>query len=122
MQTTVDKLCEHTPGEFKKYFKYCRNLQFEAQPDYTYLKQMFRSAFCRLNYSTNFVFDWAVLNLQGMRTLRRSYEKIKEDNQYVMSSQPLWQSHQYSTLYSPRMHSLFMSNLAHYLYYLLIAS
>jgi len=131
MQTTVDKLCYHTPGEFKKYFMYCRNLQFEAQPDYTYLKQMFRSSFCRLNYSTDFVFDWTVLNLQGMRTLRRSYEKIKEYDQYVINSQPqlCWRkgsvgygnSHQYSILYSPRMH-FDMSNLAHYMNHVLVNS
>jgi serine/threonine protein kinase len=121
MKTTVDKLCKHCPWEFKRYILYCRKLKFDAEPDYKYLKRIFRSSFCRINYSVDFRFDWTVINTQVMRTLWQK-RGIEECNQYITNSkrEPYWRKrnvddgnpHQYSYLYPPPPH-FDMSNLAY---------
>ena len=45
-------------GEFATYLNYCRSLKFEDKPDYVYLRQMFRTLFHRLGYTSDNVFDW----------------------------------------------------------------
>jgi len=123
MQTTVDKLCKHAPSEFKTYFRYCRGLQFESQPDYAFLKRIFRILFFRQKYSIDFRFDWTVLNYQVMRSMRRNRKKLKEYNQNLASSkrQLYWRErngahgnpHQYSYLYPPPPHFDIANNLAY---------
>ena len=39
--TTPEKLCNGLPEEFASFIKYCRNLQFEQDPNYNYLKSLF---------------------------------------------------------------------------------
>ena len=39
--TKLEKLCENLPMEFMEYMKYVRNLEFEGNPDYNYLKDLF---------------------------------------------------------------------------------
>jgi hypothetical protein len=43
----VQALCKSYPSEFVTYFHYCRSLQFEDKPDYSYLKKNFRDLFIR---------------------------------------------------------------------------
>ncbi|KAK1354997.1 Non-specific serine/threonine protein kinase [Heracleum sosnowskyi] len=40
--TSVEELCCGYPTEFASYFHYCRSLRFEDEPDYAYLKRVFR--------------------------------------------------------------------------------
>lgn len=59
--TTVDALCRGYPTEFATYLNYCRQLGFEDQPDYRYLRENFRQLFRTLNFSFDHMFDWALL-------------------------------------------------------------
>jgi len=123
MKTPVDKLCRHSPSEFKTYFMYCRNLQFEAEPDYVYLKKIFRSLFFRQKDYMDNMFDWTILNMQVMRSMRRNRKKMKEYNHNVnvtnSKRQLLWREkngrhnnfHQYSYLYPPAPHFDIFYNL-----------
>jgi len=58
MSTPLEVLCQHFPGEFVTYFKYCRSLRFEDRPDYAFLRKLFKDAFFREGYVYDFVFDW----------------------------------------------------------------
>lgn len=42
MSTPIEVLCKGFPAEFSMYLNYCRSLRFEEQPDYMYLRQLFR--------------------------------------------------------------------------------
>lgn len=42
MSTLIEVLCKGFPAEFSMYLNYCRSLRFEEQPDYMYLRQLFR--------------------------------------------------------------------------------
>lgn len=42
MSTPIEVLCKGFPAEFSMYLNYCRSLRFDEQPDYMYLRQLFR--------------------------------------------------------------------------------
>jgi len=42
-------LCQNLPNEFLEYVKYCKNLKFEENPDYEYLRNLFRKILMNLN-------------------------------------------------------------------------
>jgi len=63
LNTPVNKLCKHSPLEFGVYLKYCRALSFDDEPDYTFLKRMFRQLFFRLKYAKDYRFDWSAQNM-----------------------------------------------------------
>jgi len=61
MSTPVEVLCKGWPPEFAIYLNYCRVLRFEEEPDYRYLRQLFRNLFRELNHQYDYMFDWTVL-------------------------------------------------------------
>lgn len=61
LSTSVDMLCKGYPAEFSTYLNYCRSLRFEDKPDYSYLRQLYRSHFLKQGYSYDFIFDWNLL-------------------------------------------------------------
>uniref|UniRef100_A0A182PEC5 non-specific serine/threonine protein kinase n=1 Tax=Anopheles epiroticus TaxID=199890 RepID=A0A182PEC5_9DIPT len=63
MSTNIDDLCAGAPKEFAVYLKYCRNMNFEEQPDYKYWRDTFRKLYMRSqNLQCDFAFDWVGLN------------------------------------------------------------
>eukprot|EP00467_Chlorarachnion_reptans_P009271 CAMPEP_0114498656 /NCGR_PEP_ID=MMETSP0109-20121206/6990_1 /TAXON_ID=29199 /ORGANISM="Chlorarachnion reptans, Strain CCCM449" /LENGTH=464 /DNA_ID=CAMNT_0001676151 /DNA_START=149 /DNA_END=1543 /DNA_ORIENTATION=- len=56
--TSVDDLCRELPDAFSKYINYCRNLGFSDQPDYAYLKRLFRNLFFSQNFKMDQKYDW----------------------------------------------------------------
>jgi casein kinase 1 alpha len=60
MSTPVEVLCKGFPAEFAMYLNYCRGLRFEDDPDYKYLRQLFRILFRTLNHQYDFAYDWTM--------------------------------------------------------------
>lgn len=56
--TTPKELCKDFPQEFEEYLTYCRNLGFEQDPDYDYLKGLFNKVLRLRNFEFNSMFDW----------------------------------------------------------------
>ncbi|XP_020268855.1 casein kinase 1-like protein 4 isoform X2 [Asparagus officinalis] len=61
LSTPIEVLCKSHPVEFASYFHYCHSLTFDQQPDYGFLKRLFR-------YDFDYVFDWTVLKYQQNRS------------------------------------------------------
>ncbi|KAI8435935.1 hypothetical protein MSG28_004103 [Choristoneura fumiferana] len=61
LSTPFDELCKNHPIEFQLYLKYCRRLRFEERPDYSHLRQLFRTLFHRQGFTYDYVFDWNML-------------------------------------------------------------
>ncbi|KAJ7701603.1 putative casein kinase [Mycena olivaceomarginata] len=59
MMTTTDILCRNLPMEFRTILDYARGLAFEAEPDYSYLRKLFRDLFEREGYQRDYVYDWS---------------------------------------------------------------
>lgn len=58
ISTKLESLCEGFPYEFVSYLRYCRGLRFSEDPDYNYLRSMFRSLFNHLGYKWDYRYDW----------------------------------------------------------------
>ncbi|KAF7489224.1 hypothetical protein SSS_10685 [Sarcoptes scabiei] len=61
ISTPLDDLCRGYPAEFIAYLTYCRELRFDEDPDYVYLRSLLRVLFHRQGFSYDYVFDWNVL-------------------------------------------------------------
>ena len=58
--TTPEELCSGFPPELAEYVRYTRNLEFEQNPDYNYLKGLFRKIMEDKGYDPNDIkFDWS---------------------------------------------------------------
>ncbi|KAA6387019.1 MAG: putative Casein kinase I, partial [Streblomastix strix] len=58
MSIPVETLCKDCPTEFAQYMKYVKDLNFDAKPDYFYLRRLFRSLFLKQGFTLDFVYDW----------------------------------------------------------------
>ena len=47
-----------------QYFNYCKQIQFEAKPDYDYLRQLFKDLFTKNNFEFDYNYDWTSKLLQ----------------------------------------------------------
>lgn len=88
MSTSIDELCKGYPAEFPSYLNYCRSLRFEERPDYSYLRQLFRTLFHRQGFTYDYVFDWNMLKFGGSRQIvgpedqrDRRYSRTGQGNQ-----------------------------------------
>ena len=57
----MEELCRGYPSEFIAYLSYCRELRFDEDPDYVYLRSLLRVLFHRNGFSYDYVFDWNYL-------------------------------------------------------------
>ena len=55
IQTTPFELCKGFPKEFEDYVEYTRKLQYEEDPDYDFLKNLFKSI---LKDDIEYIYDW----------------------------------------------------------------
>ena len=56
--TSAEELCLGFPNEFVEYINYTRNLEFEADPDYKFLRGLLVSALEKQNTKYDFWYDW----------------------------------------------------------------
>jgi len=54
----VETLCKGLPPEFETFLNYCRNLRFEDEPDYDYLRGLFSTLFKNSGYKWDYQYDW----------------------------------------------------------------
>ena len=76
--TQVDELCRGFPEEFMVYINYCKALKFEDQPDYGYLRRLFKDLFVRLGFDYDYAFDWLVEKSPNRRSEGRSLDAEEE--------------------------------------------
>ena len=58
--TTAEELCIGYPKQFCEYIKYTRNLSFEQEPDYNYLKQLIYNIMDKYEFSLDYLYDWGL--------------------------------------------------------------
>ena len=61
IMTTVDSLCEGLPNEVKIFIEYTKNLKFEENPHYLFLKNILREIAIKNSINFNYSkFDWII--------------------------------------------------------------
>lgn len=73
ISTTLEDLCRGYPAEFIAYLTYCRELRFDEDPDYVYLRSLLRVLFHRQGFSYDYVFDWNILKYGNNWTNHRQH-------------------------------------------------
>ena len=71
------KLFDNLPKEFSDYIKYCRNLKFEQDPNYSYLRSLFANILLKMNLDyKKLTFNW-IKNNKNKKLLGISNNKSK---------------------------------------------
>ena len=63
MTTSTEVLCRGFPKELEIFLNYSRSLRFDDEPDYAYLRKLFRDLFVREGFQYDYVFDWTILKV-----------------------------------------------------------
>ena len=61
--TTAEQLCQGLPSQFEEYVNYTRNLGYEEDPNYNYLKNLFLSVLKSYDWNFDYYYDWDQLGL-----------------------------------------------------------
>ena len=61
-ETTPFQLCKGFPKEFEQYVEYTRNLEYENDPDYRFLKNLFNSILKEEKNNLENIYDWDIGN------------------------------------------------------------
>jgi len=75
--TKISELCAGFPDEFATYMKYVRNLEFEAEPDYDFLRSLFNKVLAKIGEIDDGVYDWMIVmeKRERARRARHSHEQ-----------------------------------------------
>ncbi len=73
--TSNETVCKNMPKEFLNYYKYCKNLKFEEDPDYEYLRNVFRSILISKQEIYDYKFSW-ITNRDYIKKLKNYGGKI----------------------------------------------
>ena len=57
-ETSSQDLCKDFPHEFFEYVDYSKNLEYEENPDYDFLRQKFLDVLKGLNEEMDYIYDW----------------------------------------------------------------
>lgn len=87
ISTTLEDLCRGFPAEFIAYLTYCRELRFDEDPDYVYLRSLLRVLFHRQGFSYDYIFDWNILKYGNSWSNNRqaSTQRAQPSNNHHMS-------------------------------------
>ena len=69
-----EDLCKNLPQEFAEYVRYCRNLGFEDDPNYNYLRNLFKGLLIKMRENNDSNFTW------NKKLIFFWNKKSKEDN------------------------------------------
>lgn len=74
--TTAQELCSGFPKELEEYVTYTRNLAYEQDPDYDYLKDLFIIVLRNQNQAIDYTYDWTS---SEMRNIAKEQESLKNN-------------------------------------------
>lgn len=58
LETPVNLLCKGLPEEFKDYLNYVKSLNYESEPNYHKLRDLFRGLYKTKKYAHDSLYDW----------------------------------------------------------------
>ena len=61
-ETSAEELCKGFPKEFCEFVKYTRQLEFEEEPNYDYLRNLLKKVMKDNNLEMDYVYDWVEEN------------------------------------------------------------
>ena len=59
---SAEELCKGLPQQMKEYIEYCRNLEYDKDPDYKKLKKLCEDMITKNNEKFDYIYDWSEKN------------------------------------------------------------
>ena len=82
---STEKLLKNEPKEFIDYINYCKNLEYEEEPNYNYLVNLFKDIITKvLNDKIDFMYDW--VNVNDAEKHIRTNNELSFDNSKLENS------------------------------------
>ena len=82
---STEKLLKNEPKEFIDYINYCKNLEYEEEPNYNYLVNLFKDIITKvLNDKIDFMYDW--VNFNDAEKHIRTNNELSFDNSKLENS------------------------------------
>jgi len=75
ISTSPEELCEGFPNQFAEYVRYTRNLKYEENPDYEYLKNLFVSVLSFQGFGIDCYYDWDKETINYFRDFKNDDNK-----------------------------------------------
>ena len=77
--TTPEGLCQGLPPQIQEYVEYTRNLEYETDPDYNYLKNLFLTILKHYNWEFDYYYDWDQVGLTGSEIKDKEKDTKKDE-------------------------------------------
>ena len=74
-----DELCKECPEEFKKYIEYVRKLEYEEDPDYEMLKNLFKFLLEKNNFPFDYYYDWDIKQIEPNYFYSKNYKETNNN-------------------------------------------
>ena len=78
--TTPAELCQGLPPQIQEYVEYTRKLEYETDPDYNYLKNLFLTILKNYNWDFDYYYDWDRVGLTGSEIKDKEKDTKKEES------------------------------------------
>ena len=78
--TSAEELCQGFPEEFMNYINYTRNLEYEQDPDYGFLKNLFVNVLKKEGFIVDCYYDWDKVTIRYFRDFENFKKKEKKEN------------------------------------------
>ena len=87
--TSAEELCAGYPRQLCEYIRYTRNLTFEQEPNYDYLKQLIYDIMNKYEYNLDFLFDWGINKNKtklAKKIINDNYDINKTNDNYLTTN------------------------------------
>jgi casein kinase I family protein HRR25 len=97
--TSAEELCRGFPSEFTEYVNYTRNLEYEQDPDYNFLKNLFLEVLGRDGFRIDCYYDWDKETINYFRDFKNVDKHNNNNfNKNKTESSSINLSHQYNNM------------------------
>ena len=83
IETSAEELCQGFPEEFMNYIHYTRNLEYEQDPDYGFLKGLFINVLKKGGFIVDCYYDWDKTTIKYFRDFEHFKKKEKKENNTI---------------------------------------
>jgi serine/threonine protein kinase len=60
VNTSIELLCQGYPEEMATYMNYCKQLKFDEEPNYAFLRRLFKELYSKCCFEHEYIYDWTI--------------------------------------------------------------
>ena len=80
--TSAEALCFRLPSEFKEFLVYTRNLRFDEDPNYDFLKNLIKSVMISNDFEFDDLYDWKVERKKRENSVKYTEDEFEKEYNY----------------------------------------